>query len=44
MNVKIKLYDSSYAEEKLGPFDFNCRDFDEDDLVEKLFNYYLTKL
>ena len=37
-------YDSSYAEEKLGPLDFNCRDFDEDDLVEKLFNYYLTKL
>ena len=31
-------------EDQLGPLDFNCSDYDEDDLVEKLFNYYLTKL
>ena len=37
-------YDSSYAEEKLGPLDFNLKDFEADDLVEKLFNYFLTKL
>lgn len=37
-------YDSSYAEEKLGPLDFNRSDYDEDELAEKLFNYYLTKL
>ena len=37
-------YDCSHIEDQLGPLDFNCSDYDEDDLVEKLFNYYLTKL
>ena len=35
-SISIESYNS-------GTLDFNCSDYDEDDLVEKLFNYYLTK-